>query len=169
MSIDVVYIAVQAWMSRKHLFVCCRCWADSFQTLLFLISFPGSYRLGKYKEVWIQKWTSFLMRVVTSFLYVLIDWIVNNGLGNVYPVKIKTVHMDSLKVFAAKIKSSPQLIRKTFASSAYDSYAKVSSGDILKGNILWDEESKNFKFTVETCLHCRIQTIYLKTGRHLLP
>jgi len=41
--------------------------------------------------------------------------------------------MDSLKVFAAKIKSSPQLIRKTFASSAYDSYAKVSSGDILKG------------------------------------
>ena len=52
-----------------------------------------------------------------------------------YPVKIKTVHMDSLKVFAAKIKSSPQLIRKTFASSAYDSYAKVSSGDILKGTV----------------------------------
>ena len=143
MSIDVVYIA------GRHENIC------SFVTGVELLPsklFPGFYRLGKYKEVWIQKWTSFLMRVVTSFLYVLIDWIVNNGLGNVYPVKIKTVHMDSLKVFAAKIKSSPQLIRKTFASSAYDSYAKVSSGDILKGNILWDEESKKFKFTVETCL-----------------
>ena len=43
--------------------------------------------------------------------------------------------MDTLKVFAAKVKSSPQLIRKTFASSEHDSYWKVSQGDKLKGRV----------------------------------
>lgn len=52
--------------------------------------------------------------------------------------------MDSLKVFAAKVKSSPQIIRKTFASSAYDSYAKVSGEDKLKGKGKYCEMKKLF-------------------------
>ena len=61
--------------------------------------------------------------------------------------------MDSLRVFAAKVKSSPQLIRKTFAaSSEYDSYSKVLQGDKLKGranNVRW---RKTFSFAAEMCL-----------------
>ena len=40
-------------------------------------------------------------------------------------------------MFAAKVKSSPQLVRKTFAASSteYDSYSKVAQGDELKGRV----------------------------------
>lgn len=43
--------------------------------------------------------------------------------------------MDKLRVFAAMVKSSPQLIRKTFAGSEHDTHSKVFQGDELKGRV----------------------------------
>lgn len=43
--------------------------------------------------------------------------------------------MDSLKFMAAKVKHSPQVIRKTFASSQ-SPYAKVLEGEKSKGKYI---------------------------------
>lgn len=55
-------------------------------------------------------------------------------------------------MFAAKVKSSPQLIRKTFAASLeYDSYSKVSQGDKLKGRANNVRRIRTFSFVAEVC------------------
>ena len=74
--------------------------------------------------------------------------------------------MDSLRVLAAKVKSSPQIIRKTFAaSSEYDSYSKVPQGDELKGRANNVRGRKTFSFLLLKCaFHFGIVNIYPERG-----
>lgn len=55
-------------------------------------------------------------------------------------MNLNKTKMDSLKFVAAKVKHSPQVIRKTFSSS-HSPYAKVLEGEKSKGKL--DEHYTN--------------------------